>query len=61
MSSLVWLGLTVAFVVVVVLMGLTPKGGKPVERTRLMKAARHVLLTGVIVCGAMGLWGYLRR
>ena len=53
--------MTVAFVVVVVLMGLTPKGGKPVERTRLMKAARHVLLAGVIVCGAAGLWGFLRR
>ena len=60
MSSFVWLGLTVVFVVVVVLTGRTPKGGKPVARTRLMRAARGVLVGGIVACGAAGLWGAFR-
>jgi hypothetical protein len=59
-SSLVWLALTVVFVVAVVLTGHTPKGGKPVARTRLMKNARGVLVVGMIAFGSLGLWGVLR-
>jgi hypothetical protein len=61
MNSIVWLGLTVVFVVVVALTGLGPKGGKPVARTGLMRTARGVLVVGVVVCAAMGLWGVFRR
>jgi heme exporter protein D len=61
MSSIVWLALTVSFVVLVVLTGHTPRGGKPVARTGLMKAARSVLLGGILVCGALGVWGALHR
>jgi hypothetical protein len=61
MSSLVWLGLTVAFVLVVVLAGLAPRGGKPIERTRLMKSARFVLIGGVVVCGALSLMTAFRH
>jgi hypothetical protein len=61
MGSLVWLGLTVVFVVVVVLTGHSPKGGKPVARTGLMRTARGLLIGGIIACGAVGLWGAFRH
>jgi hypothetical protein len=48
MNSIVWLALTGVFVVVVVLTGRTPRGGKPVARTRLMHSARTVLLGGIV-------------
>ena len=60
MNSLVWLGLTVLLVVGVVLAGLGPKGGKPVGRTGLMKVARVVLIAGIILCGALGVFSALR-
>jgi hypothetical protein len=56
MSSFVWLGLTAFFVVVVVLSHWAPKGGKPVAGTRLMKNARGILIVGMVLCGALGLW-----
>jgi hypothetical protein len=61
MSSFVWLGLTVAFVVAVVFVHVIPRGGNPVAGTRLMKSARLVLIGGIIVCGALGLLGSLRH
>lgn len=61
MSSIFWLGLTVIFVVGAVLTGHTPKGGKPVARTGLMRTARSVLVGGIIACGAAGLWDAFRR
>lgn len=61
MGSLIWLGLTAVFVVGVVLTGHTPKGGKPVARTRLMSTARSMLIVGAVAFGALGLWGALRR
>jgi hypothetical protein len=61
MSSIVWLGLAVIFVAGVALTRTGPKGGKPVANTRLMGAARHVLVLGVIVCGALGVFGAFRR
>jgi hypothetical protein len=61
MSSLVWLGLTVVLVIAVVLTGLSPKGGKPVARTSLMKAARYLLIAGVVACAAVGAMSALRR
>jgi hypothetical protein len=61
MSSLVWLGLIVLLVVGVVLTGHGPKGGKPVARTGLMKAARFVLIAGIILCGAFGVASAFRH
>jgi hypothetical protein len=60
-GSLVWLGAAVILVVAVALTRTGPKGGKPVANTRLMGAARHVLVLGVIVCGALGVFGMIRR
>jgi hypothetical protein len=60
MNSLVWLGLTVLLVVGVVLTGLGPKKKKPVGRTGLMKVARVVLIAGIILCGALGVFSALR-
>lgn len=61
MNSLVWVVLTLVLVVAVALMGRGPKGGKPVGRTGLMKAARGVLVIGIIVCAALALSGALKR
>jgi hypothetical protein len=61
MSSLVWLGLAALLVVAVVLTRTAPKGGKPVANTRLMGTARYVLVLGVIVCGAVGVFGAIRH
>jgi hypothetical protein len=61
MSSLVWLGLTVVLVVDVVLTHRTPKGGKPVDGTRLMKIARRILIVGVVVSGAIAIWSAFRH
>jgi Mn2+/Fe2+ NRAMP family transporter len=61
MNSFVWLALIVVFVVVVVLTGRTPRGGKPVGRTRLMHSARAVLLGGIVVCAGMVLWSISHR
>jgi hypothetical protein len=61
MNSFVWLALTAVFVVIVVLTGRTPGGGKPVGRTRLMRSARTVLLGGIVVCVGMVLWSISHR
>ncbi len=61
MSSLVWLGLMVVLVVAAVLSHHTPKGGKPVTGTRLMKSARGILIVGIVVCGAIGVWSAFRH
>ena len=61
MNPLVWLGITVVFVVAVALTGRGPKGGKPVARTALMGTARGVLVIGIVACVAMALWGVFRR
>lgn len=60
MTPVVWLGLAVLLVVVAVLTGTTPKGGKPVARTQLVKTARVMLIVAVIVFGAIGLFGTIR-
>jgi hypothetical protein len=43
MSWLVVLGLVVVLAVVAVLSGLVPRGGRPVEKTKLVQASRVVL------------------
>jgi len=44
------LGIVVVLVAVVSVLGLQPKGGKPVARTRLMTVARVILLIfGIII------------
>lgn len=60
MNPLVWLGLVVVLVGVVALLGVGPKGGKPVARTRLMKTARVFLIGLILVFGAFGLFGALQ-
>ena len=60
MNPVVFLGLAVLLVVVVVLTGMSPRGGKPVARTQLMKTARVMLIVGVVVLGAIGLFGAIR-
>ncbi|MEA2699656.1 MAG: hypothetical protein QOI66_3927 [Myxococcales bacterium] len=61
MSSIVWLCLAGVFVAIVALTGAGPKGAKPVANTRLMGMARYVLIVGVVVCAAMGLFGAFRH
>ncbi len=61
MSSIVWLGFMVIFVVAAVLSHHTPKGGKPVAGTRLMKSARGILIVGMVVCGAIGVWSAFKH
>jgi len=61
MSSLVWLGLAVLLIAGFAFTGGGIKGAKPVGRTRLMGAARFFLIGGVILCGALGIFGSLRR
>ena len=52
--------MAVILVTGVALTGTGPKGGKPVARTHLMGVARLVLLVGVVVCGALGVFGAIR-
>jgi hypothetical protein len=61
MSSLVWLGLAVILAVSVALIGRGPKGGKPVARTGLMRAARGILIVGIIASAVVGLSGAFRH
>jgi hypothetical protein len=61
MSSLVWLGLAVLLVAGVALTGRGPKGGKPVGHTRLMKSARFFLFAGILLCGAIGVFGAFKH
>ena len=61
MNPLVWLGLAVILVAAVALTGLGPKGGKPVARTALMRTARGMLVAGILVCAALGVWGVFQR
>lgn len=61
MSSFVWLGLAVLLVAGLALSGGGVKGAKQVGRTRLMGAARFFLIGGVILCGALGIFGSFRH
>jgi hypothetical protein len=61
MSPLIWLGLVVVLVVDVVLTHHTPKGGRPVDGTRLMKSARGILIVGVIIGGAISIWSAFKH
>jgi hypothetical protein len=61
MSSIVWLCLAGVFVAIVALTGAGPKGAKPVANTRLMGMARYVLIVGVVVCAALGIFGAFRH
>jgi hypothetical protein len=51
----------VVLVVAAVLTHHTPKGGKPVAGTRLMKSARGILIVGMVVCGAIGIWSVFKN
>jgi len=49
MSWLGWLGLAVLITAIAALTGIKPKGTRHVARTRLMGAARLILLAVVII------------
>lgn len=50
MNWLSILGIVVIFVAIASVLGLTPKGGKPVARTRLMSVARAILvIVGIVL------------
>jgi hypothetical protein len=57
MTPVVWLCLAAVFVAAVAFTRTGPKGGKPVANTRLMGTARYVLIIGILVCGALGVFG----
>jgi len=57
MNALVWIAFALIAVTAVALTGGGPKGAKPVGRTRLMGTARYVLVVGIVVCGALGVFG----
>ena len=57
MNPIVWIGLAVVLVAVVAFTGIAPKGGKPVARTRLMGTARSMLILGIVVFAALGVFG----
>ena len=61
MSSIVWLCLTVLLVTAVALTRTGPKGGNPIANTRLMGAARYVLIVGIIVSASLGVLGAIRH
>ena len=58
MSWMVWLGLAVLIGAVAALTGIKPRGTRPVARTRLMGAARFVLLVLVLLFLYLAYRGY---
>jgi len=61
MNPFAMLAAAVVLVVVVALTRTGPRGGKPVANTRLMGMARKVLVVGIVVCGALGVFGAIRH
>jgi len=61
MSSIVWLCLTVLLVTAVALTRTGPKGGKPVANTRLMDAARYVMILGIVIFAGLGVLSAIRH
>lgn len=55
MSLVVLLGLAVFFVLLAALTGIKPSGTKPVASTRLMTAARIVLVLMAVIFGVLAL------
>jgi len=53
MDWIVWLGLAVALAAVAAVTGIKPKGTRPVASSRLMGAARIVLIAVVLILGWM--------
>jgi len=50
--SWIWiLGIAVAVIAIVSVLGAQPKGGRPVERTHLMGVARFVLIIVALIIG----------
>ena len=50
MTWYTWLIAAALITAVAAILGLTPKGGRPVARTGLMTVARFVLLLVIVVC-----------
>jgi hypothetical protein len=51
MSWLLLLGIVAAVIAVVSVLGVRPKGGRPVDRTQLMGVARFVLIIAALIIG----------
>jgi uncharacterized membrane protein YhaH (DUF805 family) len=50
--SWIWiLGIAVAVIAIVSVLGAQPRGGRPVERTQLMGVARFVLIIVALIIG----------
>ncbi len=61
MSWIFWLGLAVAIGVIAAVTGAKPKGSRPVARTKLMGAARFVLIVMVLLFLYLAYRGYGAR
>jgi hypothetical protein len=61
MSWIFWLGLAVVIGAVAALTGLKPRGSKPVSNTRLMGAARFILVVMLLVFLYLAYRGYSAR
>ena len=56
-----YLAIAVILVVIVAVTGVSPRGGKPVARTRLMKTARLFLFAGVVLFAGLGIAATVRH
>lgn len=58
MTWIFWLGLAVAIGIIAAVTGIKPSGTRPVARTRMMGAARFVLLVLLLLFLYMAYRGY---
>jgi uncharacterized membrane protein YecN with MAPEG domain len=58
MTWIFWLGLAVAIGVIAAVTGMKPSGTRPVSRTRLMGAARFVLIVVLLLFLYLAYRGY---
>lgn len=61
MNPFVYLAIAVILVVIVAVTGVSPRGGKPVARTGLMKTARVFLFAGVVLFAGLGIAATVRH
>ena len=61
MTWFAWLGLAVIITAVAAVIGIQPKGARPVARTGLMGMGRFVLIVLIIICGYLAFRTYSGR
>ncbi len=61
MTWIFWLGLAVAIGIIAAVTGMKPSGTRPVARTRMMGAARVVLIVFLLLVLYMAYRGYSTR